>query len=187
MIIICAYILKNYPGKKVSLLGNEFLAEEFRKNGILLDFEHPDIVCVGFDTTLDYAKLCVVCDHIRAGLPYVATHPDFNCPVENNGYIPDIGAIMALIEASTGRKADVIIGKPYRHIIEALMGLTGLEPEELCICGDRLYTDIATGINSGILSVCVLTGEASEEDIQTTEFKPDIVLDRLVDIVKYLD
>ena len=79
-----------------------------------MDNENPDIVVIGFDTTLDYAKMHAVCDFVRAGLPYIATHPDFNCPTATgSGFMPDIGAIMAFIEASTGRRPELIVGKPY--------------------------------------------------------------------------
>ena len=81
------YLQKHFPGKKVFLLGNELLKAEFEQEGIMLEDEHPDVVVVGFDTTLDYAKMCKVCDFVRAGLPYLSTHPDYNCPTET-GFIP---------------------------------------------------------------------------------------------------
>jgi len=181
----CQYINEHYAGKKVCLLGNEFLQGEFARAGIELDFEHPDVVVIGFDTTLDYYKMQVVCDHVRMGLPYIATHPDFNCPTET-GMMPDIGAIIAFIEASAGRRPDCIVGKPYAPIVQGLLERTGLQPEELCICGDRLYTDIATGVNNGILAVCVLTGEATPTDIEESSVQPDLVFDRLYDLTAYL-
>lgn len=182
----CQYLRRVYPGKKVWLLGNAFLRRECLQYGILLTDEDPDVVLVGFDTTLDYEKMTRVCDYIRSGLPYIATHPDFNCPVEN-GFIPDIGAIMAFIEASTGRKADVVIGKPNAPIVDGLMEMTGMQKEEICICGDRLYTDIATGVRHGLLSVCVLTGEATPEDIAVSKIRPALVFPRLKDVAVYLE
>lgn len=181
----CQYLNAHYPGKKVCLLGNEHLQQEFEKSGVTLDFDDPDLVVIGFDTTLDYHKMQVVCDHVRAGLPYLATHPDFNCPTET-GMMPDIGAIIAFIEASTGRRPDCIVGKPHSPIVSGLMALTGLSPEELCICGDRLYTDVATGVNNNILAVCVLSGEATEADIAASSVKPDLVFDKLIDMVQYI-
>ena len=175
----CQYLNREYPGKRVYLLGNEFLARECRRYHIHLVEEDPDLVVAGFDTTLTYEKMVKVCDYVRAGLPYIATHPDFNCPTRT-GFIPDLGAIMAFIEASTGRKADFIVGKPHGEIVRGMLEVTGLSPGELCICGDRLYTDIATGVNAGILSVCVLTGETSQEDVEASIVKPDLVLERLV-------
>lgn len=181
----CQYLCREHSGKSVYLLGNHHLCQEFRRYGIELEEDDPDMVVVGFDTTLDYAKLCKVCDFIREGRPYIATHPDYNCPTES-GFIPDIGAIMALIEASTGRKADLIVGKPYEEVARGLMEMTNLPKERIAIVGDRLYTDIATGVNFGILAICVLTGESSMEDVMASEVKPDLVFDRLGDIAEYL-
>lgn len=90
-----AYLKKNFPGKRVFLLGNELLAEEFEAEGIVLDEQTPEIVVVGFDTSLTYAKMCRICDLVREGLPYISTHPDYNCPTET-GFIPDAGQSMLL-------------------------------------------------------------------------------------------
>ncbi|MDE7249211.1 MAG: hypothetical protein K2N82_04845 [Lachnospiraceae bacterium] len=77
-----SYLKRNFPGKRVFLLGNELLREEFAQAGIILDDQSPEVVTVGFDTSLTYAKMCRVCDLVRDGLPYISTHPDYNCPTE---------------------------------------------------------------------------------------------------------
>ncbi len=87
------------------------------------------------------------------------------CPTET-GFIPDIGAIIAFIKASTEREPDIIVGKPYKEIMRGFMQMTKLPKDKIAICGDRLYTDIATGVNFDILSICVLTGETSLNDIE---------------------
>ena len=122
---------------------------------------------------------------MRAGLPYIATHPDFNCPTET-GYAPDIGAIIAFIEASAGRRPDLILGKPYAGIVEEALRLTGLQKDELAMVGDRLYTDIATGKNFGMLSILVLTGEATRADLESSEVQPDLIFERLSAMNQYL-
>lgn len=172
------YCLRELAGKRAFLLGNDMLREELTRMGVAIDNEHPDYVLIGYDTTLDYAKMTQVCDLVRAGLPYIATHPDFNCPTET-GFAPDIGAIIAFIEASAGRRPDLILGKPYAGIVEEALRLTGLQKHELAMVGDRLYTDIATGRNFGILSILVLTGEAAVEDIAKTGVQPDLIFERL--------
>ena len=88
------YLKRHFPGKKVFLLGNALLREEFLQAGVVLEEDNPDVVVTAFDTSLDYGKMCRVCDFVRAGLPYLATHPDYNCPTED-GFIPDAGAIHA--------------------------------------------------------------------------------------------
>ena len=181
------FLQENLPGKKVFLLGNEKLAREFHTAGIQLEDAQPEAVVIGFDTSLTYERLCLVCRHVREGLPYIATHPDFNCPTED-GMIPDIGAIMAFIEASTGRRPDVILGKPYKAITDLLLeraaALFGekIRPSEVAMVGDRLYTDIAAGNQAGFTSILVLSGETGQEALADSEFIPDLVYDSVADI-----
>ena len=181
----CEKLRELFPGKRAFVLGNEYLVEEFHEAGIPVDQSDPEIVVIGFDTTLDYKKMQDVCDFVRSGLPYIATHPDFNCPTET-GFMPDIGAIMAFIEASTGRRPDLIIGKPNTGIVEAVLRRTGLKTGELAMVGDRLYTDIETGLRSGMLSILVMSGETTEEMLAQSQTKPDLKFGRLSDMVPLL-
>ncbi|MBD5483925.1 MAG: HAD-IIA family hydrolase [Lachnospiraceae bacterium] len=179
------YLQNHFPGKKVFLLGNPLLQEEFAQAGILLEEEHPDVVVTAFDTSLDYRKMCRVCDHVRAGLPYLATHPDYNCPTET-GFIPDAGAIHAFIHASAYRYPDRIIGKPNGDIVDYLTGRVNVKREETAMVGDRLYTDIAAGRNNGLKSILVLSGEASMEDVRRSEVLPDLIFDSVKEIARQL-
>lgn len=180
-----AVLKEKYPGKRAFVLGNEFLLEEMREAGVTVDQTAPEIVVVGYDTTLDYQKMTAVCDFVRAGLPYIATHPDFNCPTET-GFAPDIGAIMAFIEASTGRRADLVVGKPHTGIVQAALRRTGLKVGQLAMVGDRLYTDIETGLKSGMLSILVMSGETTPEMLAAYPNKPDLVFDRLAEMIPLL-
>ena len=179
------YALSHMPGKRMFLLGNSLLRDELTEMGISIDNANPEYVLIAFDDTLTYASLTRVCDLVRAGLPYIATHPDFNCPTET-GFVPDIGATIAYIEASTGRKPDLVIGKPNAGIVEEALRLTGCRREEVAMVGDRLYTDIATGVRFGITSILVLTGEATRADVETSPVKPDLIFGRLSDMIAYL-
>lgn len=180
------YCLNAFPGKRGYLLGNDMLRAELTGMGLVFTEEKPDYVLVAFDTTLDYAKMCKVCDFIREGKPYIATHPDFNCPTET-GFIPDMGAIMAFIEASTGRKADVILGKPHRGIVDEALMRTGFRLDEMAMVGDRLYTDVATGVRHGMKGILVLSGEATMDDVAVSDVKPDLIFHRLSDMIPYLE
>lgn len=179
------YLKKHYAGKRVFLLGNPMLKEEFLEEGILLEEEQPEVVVTAFDTTLDYGKMCKVCDFVRAGLPYIATHPDYNCPTET-GFIPDAGAIHAFIHASTGRYPDRVIGKPNGDIVDYLLERTGADRGRTVMVGDRLYTDIAAGVNNGLKSVLVLSGEASLGDLEQSEVRPDLVFDSVKEMAAFL-
>jgi len=178
-------VLGLFPGKKAFVLGNEFLFEELEEYGVRIDQQNPDYVIIGYDTTLDYAKMTAVCDFVRWGLPYIATHPDFNCPTET-GFAPDIGAIIAFIEGSTGRRPDLIIGKPYVGIVEAALQRTGLRADQLAMVGDRLYTDIETGLQHGMTAILVMTGETTEEMLAASSTVPDLKYGRLSDMIPEL-
>ncbi len=179
------YCLRRFPEGRCFLMGNPDLRRELEAMGMNIRDEHPDYVLLAFDTTLRYDRLCTACDLIRAGLPYIATHPDINCPTET-GFIPDAGSFMALIEASTGRRPDVILGKPYAGIVDEALERTGFGKAELAMVGDRLYTDVATGVNHGLTGILVLSGEATLADLEASDVKPDLVFPRLSSMIPYL-
>ena len=179
------YLTNRFPGKKAFLLANAIETEELKALGVEIDQEHPDYVLIAFDTELDYKKMTMLCDHVRSGLPYIATHPDFNCPTET-GFIPDIGATIAYVKASTGREPDLVIGKPNSGIVEETLRVTGLKKEEMAMVGDRLYTDIATGVNFGMLSILVMSGETTAQMAAESPIKPDLTFGRLSDMIPYL-
>ena len=182
------YLKTNFQGKRVYLLGNELLQEEFEKEGILLaqgDQDVPEVVVTAFDTSLTYAKMCRVCDLVREGLPYITTHPDFNCPTET-GFIPDSGAIHAFIHASAFRYPDYVIGKPSGDIMDYLARRAGVLKEQTAMVGDRLYTDVAAGVNNGYTGILVLSGEATMEDVKESKIIPDLIFDSVKDMIPYL-
>lgn len=178
------YLNEKKLGASVYLVGTQALEDEFEKNGFILTENDPDYAVLGFDTSLTYEKLVKFCDLLRSGKPYIATHPDINCPVQG-GFTPDIGSFMALIECSTGRQPDVIIGKPNAHIVDAVVRKTGYPKEQIAMIGDRLYTDIALG-RAGIKTVLVLSGETKREDLANSEFKADVVVADLGELVEKL-
>lgn len=179
---VCWYLKEHFPGARVGLLGNRFLSEEFSAEGIQLVDENPDVAVLGFDTELTYEKLCRFCDFVRAGVPYLATHPDLNCPTRT-GFIPDAGSFISLVETSTGRRPDVVIGKPERTISDYLMSrLPGVHRSEIAMVGDRLYTDVAAGVNAGFTSILVLSGEATMDDAGKSDVVPDLIYDGVKDI-----
>jgi len=182
------YLQRVRPGAKVFLLGTPALAREFAAHGfqVVSKADSPDYVILGFDTTLTYQKLWDACDLIREGTKYVATHPDFNCPLEGGNYMPDAGAIIAFIEASTCRRPK-IIGKPNKEIVEAALTRTSAQRGETAIVGDRLYTDIAMGIAAGLTSILVLSGETRQEDLDGSQFRPDYVFASVGELVQALE
>lgn len=179
------YLQEEHPDASVYVVGTSALEEEFRQHGFQLDQNHPQCVVLGFDTTLTYEKLWKLCDFVRAGLPYIATHPDLNCPTET-GFMPDIGAVIAFVRASTDREPDLIVGKPNRMIIDAVAGKLGLKIEEMAMVGDRLYTDIALSQTSGVTTCLVLSGETRPEDVVHSPYQPTYTFENLAAIADWL-
>ena len=172
------YIRDQKPGARVYVVGTSALENEFRAHGFVFVREQPDYAVLGFDTTLTYDKLWALCDLVRAGVPYIATHPDYNCPTER-GFMPDIGATIAFVKASTGREPDLVVGKPNRLFVEKAAERVGVPVSEMCMIGDRLYTDIALGATAGIPTILVLSGETRHEDLSTSPFQPRYVFPHL--------
>ncbi len=177
--------LKEKGISRIFLVGTASLHAAFEWAGFETNASAPEAVVVGFDTELTYEKLNRACAWIRRGVPFIATHPDLNCPVENGEMLPDCGAISAAITAATGIRPTVL-GKPYPQMLRGLLRRLKAAPEEMILVGDRLMTDIQMGRNFGILSVLVLTGEATREDVARSEIKPDFVVERISDLADFL-
>ena len=179
------YLKRQYPGRKIYLFGNPMVKMEFEKRGVLIDEEHPDVVVTSFCTSFHYRDLCRLCDLVREGLPYVATHPDYNCPTKT-GFIPDIGSLTAYVAASTGRRPDKVVGKPEAEIIDYALEKLGGRREESCVVGDRLYTDVKSGVNNGLYGIFVLSGEAQLEDLPSSDVKPHLIFDSVKELIPFL-
>jgi HAD superfamily hydrolase (TIGR01457 family) len=180
------YLREKHPGADLFVVGTPSLEDEFRQQGFRLVKREPQFLVLGFDTTLTYQKLWMLCDFVRAGVPYIATHPDFNCPTEK-GFMPDIGAMIAFVNAATGRQPDLVVGKPNRLIVDAAAIKMGLQVNQLAMIGDRLYTDIALGQSSGIATVLVLCGETKIEDLKGSPFQPDYTFQNLAGVADWLE
>jgi HAD superfamily hydrolase (TIGR01450 family) len=180
------YIKENYSTDcSVYVAGTEALRTELRMMGFTLCDESShfaDFVLAGFDTELTYAKLRACCRFIESGATFIATNPDLVCPVADNRFIPDCGSICKMIQNATG-KEPFFIGKPGRIMADIVSKRFTVPHDRMVMIGDRLYTDIAFGINSNMVSICVLTGETTPEMLNVSPWKPDIV----VSSIKFLN
>jgi len=173
------HLAATHRGGAIYVLGTRALLTTLRDDYALpvTDRLQPGIttLVLGFDTELTFGKLQDACQLLAdPGLTYLATNPDLVCPVEY-GYVPDCGSIAQILRNATGRMPDVI-GKPEPAMIELAMKWTGHTPPETVVVGDRLYTDVASGVNAGVCSVLVLSGESTLQTIAESRVKPDIVL-----------
>lgn len=183
------FLIRNRKDKTVFLVGTPDLESYFKERGIKLvsgDEEKADVVVTSFDMTLTYEKLKNACRFIMDGSEYLSTHPDFTCPTET-GFIPDSGAISAFVTAATG-VTPAYLGKPYKETLSMISEYTGIQNEDMCIFGDRLYTDIALGKRHGVTSILVLTGETTMEDVEKADEKdrPDFIFESLDSVNKEL-
>ena len=176
-----SYLKERYGGAKVYLVATDAVMEEFARGGISLTEEDPDVCVLAYDTTLTFEKIKRLDYFLRKNTPFLATHPDDVCPT-SYGFMPDVGAFLAMFERSSGRKA-VIVGKPYPYMAEALSRMTGVEAGRMCMVGDRMHTDIRFANRAGMKSVLVLSGETKREDIKNFPDRPDLVLESFNDIL----
>ncbi|ABR29919.1 HAD family hydrolase [Thermosipho melanesiensis] len=177
------YLYEKFGPKKIYIVGNNEIKDIFKKAGHTIVENNPDIVVVTFDTTLNYEKLAKASIYVSKGKLFVLTNPDLNCPSEI-GPIPDTGAIASIITKTTGKKPDIVFGKPDPLILEMIMKKHNVTKDETCVIGDRLYTDILLGKRAEVLTVLVLTGEAKKEDI--TNIKPDIIANDIGEISEHI-
>ena len=173
------------PGARVYVVGTSALENEFIERGFILTEDMPDFAVLGFDTTLTYAKLWTLCNLVRSGVSYIATHPDYNCPTET-GFMPDIGAMIAFVKAATNREPDLIVGKPNRLLVEKAAERVGIPVSAMCMIGDRLYTDIALGTTAEIPTVLVLSGETKADEVPASPFQPHYIFQDLGAVADYL-
>ena len=178
--VIISHIQATMQDKKVFILGNEYLKSDFIYSDINVVDEDPDVVVVGFDTSLAYENVSKACKFIRNGAIFLGVHPDFNCPVEN-GFIPDCGSICAMITASTGVIPEYF-GKPSIHTLHYILEKTGLKEEEIAFVGDRLYTDIAIGQGNDAVTILVLSGETKLQDLKKSEIQPTFTFNSLKEV-----
>ncbi|MGE5529942.1 MAG: HAD-IIA family hydrolase [Patescibacteria group bacterium] len=164
--------------------GTPDLEEEFRAAGFEPNSTHPAMAVLGFDLGFTYDKLSRLCALVRGGTPFIATHPDLNCPT-SGGPVPDCGALAAAVTAATGVRPKVI-GKPFPEMVEAIRDKYGLERDNVAIAGDRLYTDIAMGRAAGILAILVLSGETRPGDLDGSPHQPDLTLADLGELADLL-
>jgi ribonucleotide monophosphatase NagD (HAD superfamily) len=117
----------------------------------------------------------------RPDLPYIATNPDYVCPTEF-GSVPDCGSVCDMIYNAT-KKRPVVIGKPSPLMPQLAMEKLGVSREETCVVGDRIYTDVKSGLNAGITGILVLSGETTREILEASEDKPHLVLEDASEIL----
>ena len=182
------YLKKHHPGKTLYVCGTKSLIRELEMEGFstTTDLSKVECIVMGFDTELTFQKLEDVSRLLltRSNIPYIATNPDYVCPTEF-GSVPDCGSVCDMIFNATGKRP-VVIGKPGALMPQLAMEHTGFSKEETAVIGDRIYTDIKSGLNAGITTMLVMSGETTAEILAASEEKPHLVLKDCSEILKAL-
>lgn len=185
------YLKQRTNYKRIFLLGTPSLEAAFAAAGFTLT-TNAQCVVMGYDKTLTYEKINQAYQLIESGVPFIVTHPDILCPTRGGGFDIDLGALMQPLIYATGVEP-IVIGKPCAPFVDGLLnklsaGNKGaFDLGSLAIMGDRLYTDIRTGVDNNFLSILVLTGEATRKDVERSDVIPDFILEKNVDLLSYLN
>jgi arabinose operon protein AraL len=184
-VVTIHYLKKKYKGAKVYVIGEGVLKEEFKRNGILFSNspEETDVVIISWDREFHYKHLDFAYQSIIRGADVIATHPDRTCPMPG-GEVPDCGGMIGAIEGTTGKRVNVIMGKPSVLTALTALDILQLEAEECLMSGDRLETDILMGNKTGISTALVLTGVTCLDDLEASSVKPTYLLNSVYDIYK---
>jgi len=172
---------KNY--KKIYAFGTESFKKQLSDAGFCITDkleDDIDCLCMGFDTELTFQKLEDACILLGRGVDYIATNPDWVCPTWY-GYVPDCGSVSEMLFNATKRRPK-FIGKPEPDMALVAMEKAGFSSEETVLIGDRLYTDIACGVNAGISTIFVLSGEGTMEDVEKSDVKPEFIFGVIKDV-----
>ena len=186
------YLERHAPGARILPITEPMLMGMLRDHGFTTldpatdDPTGTDVVVVSWDRTFDYAKLVAAFRAVRAGARIVATNPDPFCPTPD-GDLPDCAAMLAAIEASTGGRAEAIVGKPSPHMAEALLDRLALPPDDTILVGDRLLTDVLMAREAGMVSALVLTGATDRAALDGAAVLPDYVLGGVAEVLPASD
>jgi len=185
--VLGRWLAQEVPGARLYVVGEPPLVEELRAFGLRpTDGSGPvDFVVAAFDRTFDYAKLNTAFQALRRGARFVATNGDRTCPVEG-GEIPDAAAVIGALEGCSGKRPELVAGKPSPMMIEAGLARMGLRPEECIVVGDRLETDIRMGKEAGTATALVLTGVTRREDLAGSPWLPDVVLESVAELTEHV-
>jgi len=178
------YLKDHAPNARLFVVGEPPLIGLLESAGyeVTEDPHKVEVVVVSFDRTFDYRKLKIAFDAVNAGARLVATNPDAHCPSPDGG-LPDCAAMLAAIEASTGARAEAIVGKPSQHMVAVLLEKLGVPAKDTLLVGDRLGTDVRMANEAGMASALVLTGATSLEEALSSQDKPDYIIDGLGELL----
>jgi NagD protein len=182
-LVLAQYLVREMADATVFVIGEQPLVDEIAAAGLEIS-DNPgeiDVVIASFDRTFDYRKLNIGYQALRLGARFFATNADRTCPVEG-GQIPDAAAVIGALEGCSGRKVELVAGKPSAMIVAMTLERLALQAGDCLMVGDRLETDMLMGNKAGISTALVLTGVTQRDDIAFSQARPDFILESIADI-----
>jgi len=182
------YLSKTDPGAKVYPVGMPALQKELKNAGlkVVVKPEEAEYLVAGYDSQLNYEKLCPALKALLAGAKFIATNDDGMLPTEL-GYFPGAGATIGAIKGMIKKDPDLLVGKPNDLVLKLALSTMGLKVEDCAFVGDSLETDIMLANKVKMYSILVMTGNTKNEDeIKKSSFKPDCILSSLDEITNFL-
>ncbi len=175
------FVSSQKPGASAFVIGEAGLLNALYESGITMNDVNPDYVIVGETRNYHYESIVRAVNLVLGGAKLIGTNPDVTGPAEN-GIVPACGALIAPIEIATRRKA-YFVGKPNPLMMRTGLKRLGVAREDAAIIGDRMDTDIISGIESELDTVLVLSGVSTRETMQEFPYTPKYVLDGVGSIV----
>ena len=183
-LVLARHLAELDPGAPVFVIGEPPLIAELGAHGFEVRHDHRvRWVVIAFDRTFDYAKLNTALQAVRQGARLIATNPDRTCPTAD-GEIPDCAGMTAAVEAVTGARVEIVVGKPSPIILDVALARLGVAAADAVIVGDRIETDIVMGKRLGLATVLVLSGVTRADDPRIAETAPDLVLPSIRDLIR---
>jgi NagD protein len=179
------FLAAQKPGGTAYVIGEGGLLTALHMNGYAVVDHNPDYVVVGEGRIFNYDMIEKAVHMIMGGAKLVATNPDPNCPTAE-GIRPGCGAIVAMLETTTGRKA-FSVGKPSPVMMRTAGKELGLEIAQIIMIGDTMETDILGGLQLGYKTILVLSGNTRQTDIDQYAFRPDRIVASVADLLNFPD
>ncbi len=177
-----AFLKEQSPGCSVFAIGEAGLLNALYDAGITMNDVNPDYVVVGEGRTYSLDTLTKATNLVLQGAKLIGANSDVSGPIEN-GIAPACRALIAPIEMATGTQA-YFCGKPNPLMMRTGLRILGCHSGDAVMVGDRMDTDVISGMESGMSTVLVLSGVSTEDTVKTYAYRPTIVLDGVGDIVK---
>src|SRR6478736_6753582 len=172
------------PGGSAFVIGEAGLTTALHQSGYTMTDRNPDYVVLGETRTYSFERISQAIRLIAAGARFIATNPDPTGPTPD-GPLPATGSVAALISRATG-VAPYFVGKPNPLMMRSALNAIDAHSETTAMVGDRMETDVVSGLEAGMFTVLVLTGSTQREEAERFPFRPSRIVDSIADLVAEL-